>query len=1033
VSQLPSGTVTFLFTDIEGSTRLVKQLGEGYAEVLAEHRRILRAAFETHQGREIDTQGDSFFVAFARARDAVAAVIEAQRGLVSQEWPDDVQVRVRMGLHSGEPVVAEDRYHGLGVHKAARVGAAAHGGQVLVSSATRELIKNELPKGVRVRDLGVKRLKDIDEPERLFQLEIEGLESEFPRLRTEGEPFYRRRSLLVGALAGVIASAVAIPLFAFGQGGSGLASVGGNVVAVLGAQSGRISGAAQVGESPSHLALGAGAVWVTNSDSNTVSRVDPTTNQVTQTIAVGSGPSGIAFGGGAVWVANSLDGTVTRIDPATSNVVQKVTVGNDPEGVAYGDGSVWVANASDGTLTGIDAISGTVARTLPIAADELAFGGGSVWASSASLNEVERIDPRTGALIGTITVGNGPTGIAYSGGSVWVTNSLDGTVSRINPATGSVIATIPVGNGPSNVAVGPDAVWVSNEFGGTVARINPVTDTVVRRIVVGNRPQGIAVVGAQVLVGVRPSGVGHAGGTLTIRTPRHIDSIDTGLANDVLSWSMLNMVGDGLTGVVRAGGDQGTALVPDLAVALPAPTDGGRTYTFQLRRNIRYSNGRPVEPADVRWTIERDFELKSAGSGFYQGVVGAAACATHPTSCSLDQGIVLNNRANTVTFHLTAPDPEFLYKLGLPFADLVPAGTPAKAAGRHPLPSIGPYRIASYIPRRSLRLLRNPYFREWSGAAQPAGYPRAIDLLIGGTPNEDVTAVERAKADVYSTIESQPPSPAKLEELKTRFAGQLHMNPLSATVGFFFGTRVPPFDNADARRAVNYAVDRAKAVELAGGDSDAQATCQILPPDFPGYHRYCPYTAQPNGNGTWSRPDLAKARELVAASGTKGTTVTVWTPGGPWGPYLVKLLNSLGYRATVRTLGADFFSKASDSRTRMQIGFSYWADDYPAASDFLNTLLSCHAFRPDDPQNNNNLAEFCDPRIDRLIQRALNAQTSDAESANTLWAKVDRQVVNQAHGYPLTNPRVIDFVSRRVGNYQYNPVWGILLDQLWVH
>jgi YVTN family beta-propeller protein len=1032
VSSLPTGTVTFLFTDIEGSTRLVKRLGDGYGEVLAEHRQLLRAAFETHHGREIDTQGDSFFVAFARARDAVAAAVDGQRALASQDWPDGLQVRVRMGLHSGEPVVTEERYHGLGVHKAARVGAAAHGGQVLISSATRELVKNELPKGVRLRDLGNKRLKDIDERERLYQLDVEGLESEFPRLRTEGEPFYHRRHLLVGGLAGAIAAAVAIPVFALGQGGSGLASVAGNAVAVLGAQSGRISAAPQVGQSPSHLTLGDGAVWVTNSDGNTVSRVDPATNQVTQTIAVGSGPSGIAYGGGAIWVADSLEGTVSRIDPATSSVVQKIAVGNGPEGVAYGNRSVWVANASDGTITRIDAVSGKVARTLPIAANELTFGGGSLWASSGSLDQVDRIDPRTGAVASTTTVGNGPAGIAYSNDSVWVTNSLDGTVSRINPAAGSVIATISVGDGPASVAVGSDSVWVSNEFGGTVAQINPGTNAVVRRIAVGDRPQGIAVVGGHVLVGVRPSGFGHAGGTLTIRTPRFIDSIDTGLAYDGLSWSMLSVVGDGLTGVVRAGGSQGTHLVPDLAVSLPAPTDGGRTYTFQLRRNIRYSNGRPVAPADVRWTIERDFELRSPGTGFYEGIVGAAACAEHPRPCRLDQGIVPNSQANTVTFHLVAPDPEFLYKLGLPFADLVPAGTPAKPADTRPLPATGPYQIASYIPKRSLRLVRNRYFREWSSAAQPPGYPTAIDLLIGGTPNADITAVEHATADVYSTYASQPPSPSKLNELKTQYAGQLHTNPLSATTGFFFGTRVPPFDNANARRAVNYAVDRTKAVALAGGDREAQLTCQILPPDFPGYHPYCPYTADPNTKGTWTRPDLANARRLVAASGTKGMAVTVWTPGGGWGPYLVKLLDSLGYRAKVRTLGTDYFPKASDSRSRMQIGFSYWGADYPAASDFLNTLLSCQAFRPNDSANNENLAEFCDPRIDRLIAHALNAQTYNPEAANGLWAQVDHEMVDQAPWLPLTNPKVIDFISRRVGNYQYNPVWGVLIDQLWV-
>src|SRR5205823_12919051 len=134
----PSGTVTFLFTDVEGSTQLVRQLGEGYSQVLADQQHILRAAFAAHGGREVDTQGDSFFVAFRRAKDAVAAAVDAQRDLAAHTWPDGADVKVRMGLHTGEPEVGTDRYVGLGVHKAARIGGAGHGGQVLLSRSTRE-------------------------------------------------------------------------------------------------------------------------------------------------------------------------------------------------------------------------------------------------------------------------------------------------------------------------------------------------------------------------------------------------------------------------------------------------------------------------------------------------------------------------------------------------------------------------------------------------------------------------------------------------------------------------------------------------------------------------------------------------------------------------------------------------------------------------------------------------------------------------------------------------------------------------------
>src|SRR5262245_54729102 len=170
MSQLPTGTVTFLFTDIEGSTQLLKRLGGRYSDVLSEHQRILRSAFDAHSGRIVDTQGDSFFVAFSRGKDAVAAAVDAQRDVAAHEWPEGTELKVRMGLHTGEPQVGEDRYVGLGVHKAARIGAAGHGGQVLLSRTTRELVEDELPNGVTIRDLGERRLKDVDQSERLSQL-----------------------------------------------------------------------------------------------------------------------------------------------------------------------------------------------------------------------------------------------------------------------------------------------------------------------------------------------------------------------------------------------------------------------------------------------------------------------------------------------------------------------------------------------------------------------------------------------------------------------------------------------------------------------------------------------------------------------------------------------------------------------------------------------------------------------------------------------------------------------------------------------
>ncbi len=179
----PSGTVTFLFTDIEGSTKLLEQLRDGYVTVLANQRDLLRAAFARYNGHEIDTQGDSFFVAFPRALDALNCVVEVQQALAQHAWPGGVQVRVRMGLHTGEPIVAPTGYVGMDVHRAARVAAAGHGGQVLLSQTTRDLIYQDLPPGVALRALGEHTLKDIRAPQALYQLDIAGLPADFPPLK----------------------------------------------------------------------------------------------------------------------------------------------------------------------------------------------------------------------------------------------------------------------------------------------------------------------------------------------------------------------------------------------------------------------------------------------------------------------------------------------------------------------------------------------------------------------------------------------------------------------------------------------------------------------------------------------------------------------------------------------------------------------------------------------------------------------------------------------------------------------------------
>jgi class 3 adenylate cyclase len=218
---LPAGAVTLLFTDIQGSTRLLDELGERWPTTLADHNRLLRDVFARHGGIEVDRQGDAFFVAFPRVEAAAAAAAESQRALVEHTWPEGKAVRVRMGMHTGEPVVMEDMYLGLDVHKASRICSAAHGGQVLLSATTRQLL------GVPARDLGEFRLKDLTAPERLYQLEIEGLPSEFPppntltatNLPTQPMPLVGRHADLDAGLELLRSGARLVTLT--GAGGSG--------------------------------------------------------------------------------------------------------------------------------------------------------------------------------------------------------------------------------------------------------------------------------------------------------------------------------------------------------------------------------------------------------------------------------------------------------------------------------------------------------------------------------------------------------------------------------------------------------------------------------------------------------------------------------------------------------------------------------------------------------------------------------------------------------------------------------------------
>ena len=353
----------------------------------------------------------------------------------------------------------------------------------------------------------------------------------------------------------------------------------------------------------------------------------------------------------------------------------------------------------------------------------------------------------------------------------------------------------------------------------------------------------------------------------------------------------------------------------------------------------------------------------------------------------------------------------------------------------HPIPATGPYKWV-FVSLDKATLERNPYFQEWSHAAQPDGYPDQIVLRHATSQADEMTAIEQGRADFG--VDGVPAG--SVNQLELRFANRLYIEPTDSVNWLILNTRAAPFNDLRVRQALSYAIDRGKITRLL--QTGGQPTCQMLTPFILGYRPYCPYTLNPSSSGRWTAPNLAKAERLIAATDTRGTPITIWNLGGydtdytSIEPYLTSLLDRLGYPTKVKDLHNDFPqapARFADSRTQAQaaLGASYPA--YPSAPAIIQADFACQSFHPDSPENANP-AEFCDPQLDAQINSALAAQSNNSPHAATLWAEADQTATDQAPAIPLNIPSNPYLVSARVGNYQYSLTagFGVLPDQLWV-
>jgi peptide/nickel transport system substrate-binding protein len=524
----------------------------------------------------------------------------------------------------------------------------------------------------------------------------------------------------------------------------------------------------------------------------------------------------------------------------------------------------------------------------------------------------------------------------------------------------------------------------------------------------------------------------HRGGTFVTLAESNAGTADPQVNATPQYWQLYQVTQDGLTAFRKSSGPAANSVVADLAVTLPRTSDGGRTWTLTLRRGVRYSNGARVRPADVRFTFERLFKVHGpTAESLYDDINGAEACLQNPATCTLERGIIVSGQA--ITFNLTRPDADWPQKLALPPAALLPPSVGSEEIGTDVsrLVGTGPYRWASYAPVRQLVLKRNPYFRAWAPAAQPDGYVDRIVQRFGVGAEAAVTQVERGQAD---WIADDLPTD-RLGELLGRYSSQVHVNQLPADWYFALNVNIPPFNQLKARQAVNLAIDRDAIVKIFGGAQLAAPTCQVLPPGFPGYAPYCPWTS--GGKAPWSAPDLTRAAELVAESGMKGKRVDIVVANDPVqkaiGQYILVVLFKLGFDPRLRPLPNGVQAAyVQNSRNRVEMGLSQWHQDFPVPSDLLDGLLGCNSFVPDSDASP-NISGFCDrTTVQPLMQRAMTLGLTRPKAADRLWRQVDRRVVDLAVWLPLFNPKATDLVSRRVGNYRWSPQLHLMPSRLWV-
>ncbi len=502
------------------------------------------------------------------------------------------------------------------------------------------------------------------------------------------------------------------------------------------------------------------------------------------------------------------------------------------------------------------------------------------------------------------------------------------------------------------------------------------------------------------------------GGTLTGNYASFPDYLDPSLSYQVEGWTAMYNTYLPLLTYAHADGVAGSKVVPALAESLPEITNGGKTYTLNLRQGLKYSDGSPVKASDFASSIERLFKIASPGSPFYEGIVGAEAFARTKTGGI--PGIKTDDKTGKIVIDLVSPRGTFSNELGMLFAAVLPAGTPARDLSTDPPPATGPYMITSADRSRGWSYVRNPQWAKNNSKLMPdlpSGHFDKIKINVVRNDSTDVNEIERDKADWM-----QPPPPSDLySQVKGKYEGtQFRVEHPINFYSFWMNRTRPPFDDLKVRQAVNYAVNTAALEKIYSGS--LAASHQILPEGMPGHE---PFNLYPT--------NMAKAKKLIAEANPSDRDITVWTdnesPNDDAGAYYQGVLSELGFNAKLKTLNADNYFPiiGNQSTPELDTGWSNWYEDYPHPNDFFQPLFSGESIAP---TYNTNLSHTDNPQLNAKIAKLGEEPLGPKQEAE--YAALDKAFMKEAPIVPYGTNTLSTFVSSAIDldKVIYNPTFG---------